>query len=199
VAVNSLQEIPARGPGRPFEKGRPGNPAAGPAAQHRAKHQAWQAAALAIREAQPSPAPHTWKSPALPIAVSARRPDYQSPISACEEIGTTPKKEGAEQAPCVVRDAPSALLTMRYVVDGFKKNPHPEEAAKRPSRRTHYADPAIRRFICRTVQKNKIGCPYVLQPNPKSLWPGSSRPSTPSSHSAAGAPRTASAARTALN
>jgi hypothetical protein len=32
--------------------------------------------------------------------------------------------------PCVVRDAPSALLTMRYSVDGIKKSPYPEEVAK---------------------------------------------------------------------
>ena len=30
MAVNSLQKQPARGPGRPFEKGRPGNPAGRP-------------------------------------------------------------------------------------------------------------------------------------------------------------------------
>jgi len=34
-----------------------------------------------------------------------------------------------------------ALLSMRYVFDGIKKCPHPEEAAKRPSRRTHSDDP----------------------------------------------------------
>src|SRR5438270_4446158 len=31
MAVNSLQKQPARGPGRPFEKGRSGNPAGRPA------------------------------------------------------------------------------------------------------------------------------------------------------------------------
>src|SRR5438876_7876158 len=35
------------------------------------------------------------------------------------------------------RRAPWALLRMRQVFDGIKKIPHPEEAAKRPSRRTH--------------------------------------------------------------
>jgi hypothetical protein len=35
------------------------------------------------------------------------------------------------------RRAPRALLSMRYFVDGIKESPHPEEAAKRPSRRTH--------------------------------------------------------------
>jgi Family of unknown function (DUF5681) len=30
MAVNSLQKQPARGPGRPFEKGRSGNPAGRP-------------------------------------------------------------------------------------------------------------------------------------------------------------------------
>src|ERR1700688_4285482 len=31
-------------------------------------------------------------------------------------------------------------------MEGIKKRPHPEEAAKRPSRRTHGADPALRRI-----------------------------------------------------
>jgi len=38
---------------------------------------------------------------------------------------------------CVLRDAPPALLSMREAFDGIKKSPHPEEAATRPSRRTH--------------------------------------------------------------
>src|SRR5207302_10407136 len=46
-------------------------------------------------------------------------------------------------ASCVLRDAPSrALLSMRYIIDRTnKKYPHPEEAAKRPSRRTHSGTP----------------------------------------------------------
>src|SRR5438132_1268986 len=35
------------------------------------------------------------------------------------------------------RRALRALLSMRKTFDGIKKAPHPEEAAKRPSRRTH--------------------------------------------------------------
>jgi hypothetical protein len=42
------------------------------------------------------------------------------------------------------RRALRAFLSMREVFDGIKKIPHPEEAAKRPSRRTHRADPANR-------------------------------------------------------
>jgi len=45
------------------------------------------------------------------------------------------QKPGAAQLPCVVRDAPSALLTMTYVIDGIEKLRHPEEAATRLSRR----------------------------------------------------------------
>jgi hypothetical protein len=41
----------------------------------------------------------------------------------------------------VLRDAPSALLSMTDVVHGINEVRHPEEAAKRPSRRTHNADP----------------------------------------------------------
>src|SRR5713101_965028 len=36
---------------------------------------------------------------------------------------------------------------MRYVVDGIGKVPHPEEAVKRPSRRTHGAHPADCQFF----------------------------------------------------
>ena len=56
------------------------------------------------------------------------------------------RRPGAARPPCVVRDAPSALLTMTYVVDSIEEPPHPEEAATRLSRRTHRADPAILQF-----------------------------------------------------
>jgi hypothetical protein len=35
------------------------------------------------------------------------------------------RKPGAVRPPCVVRDAPSALLTMTYVIDNIEKLPHP--------------------------------------------------------------------------
>ncbi len=57
------------------------------------------------------------------------------------------RRPDAARPPCVVRDAPSALLTMRYVMDSIEKPPHPEEAATRLSRRTHCADPAILQFL----------------------------------------------------
>jgi hypothetical protein len=41
----------------------------------------------------------------------------------------------------VLRDAPSALLSMTDIVHGINEVRHPEEAAKRPSRRTHNVDP----------------------------------------------------------
>ena len=41
---------------------------------------------------------------------------------------------------------------MTDVIDGIKKNPHPEEAAKRPSRRTHSGDPADRRILQKLPQ-----------------------------------------------
>jgi hypothetical protein len=43
---------------------------------------------------------------------------------------------------------------MRYIFDGIKKCPHPEEAAQRLSRRTHCADPAARQFF----HKLRGGC-----------------------------------------
>jgi hypothetical protein len=46
----------------------------------------------------------------------------------------------------VLRDAPLALLSMTDIVHGINEVRHPEEAAKRPSRRTHNADPANPRF-----------------------------------------------------
>jgi hypothetical protein len=45
------------------------------------------------------------------------------------------------------RRALQALLRMRSVVYGINGIPHPEEAAERPSRRTHNADPADRQFL----------------------------------------------------
>src|SRR6266446_8478436 len=56
-------------------------------------------------------------------------------LRACEGIG------------CIAAVRPSrcalqALLRMRYIFDGIKKIPHPEEAAERPSRRTHRVCPA---------------------------------------------------------
>src|SRR5258708_16574054 len=41
----------------------------------------------------------------------------------------------------VLRDAPSALLSMTDIVHGISEVRPPEEAAKRPSRRTHNVDP----------------------------------------------------------
>jgi hypothetical protein len=38
------------------------------------------------------------------------------------------RKPGAARPPCVVRDAPSALLTMTYVVDNIEKLPQPRPA-----------------------------------------------------------------------
>jgi hypothetical protein len=32
---------------------------------------------------------------------------------------------------------------MRWIFDGIKNAPHPEEAAQRPSRRTHDVDPML--------------------------------------------------------
>jgi hypothetical protein len=51
----------------------------------------------------------------------------------------------AAPIPCVLRDAPcGALLSMTDVANGIKKVRHPEEAATRPSRRTHDTDPINR-------------------------------------------------------
>src|SRR5579859_8195559 len=44
-------------------------------------------------------------------------------------------------------DGAARLRRMRRFYDGIKKKPHPEEAAKRLSRRTHGAGPGIRRVL----------------------------------------------------
>ena len=62
---------------------------------------------------------------------------------------------------------------MRYVVDGIGKVPRPEEAVKRPSRRTHGAHPADRQFL-HTLEsgndeeaaniRNFVGSPVRFEP-----------------------------------
>jgi hypothetical protein len=62
---------------------------------------------------------------------------------ACEEIEM-------QTASTVVRPSRRplcGLLRMRYAFDGIKKTPHPEEAAKQLSRRTHCANPADLQFF----------------------------------------------------
>src|SRR5713101_8967784 len=54
---------------------------------------------------------------------------------------------------------------MRYVVDGIGKVPHPEEAVKRPSRRTHGAHPADRQFVHRLFRGDDA--------RPADIWEGS--------------------------
>src|SRR5437763_4625546 len=63
---------------------------------------------------------------------------------------------------CVLRDAPSGvLLRMTEASDGIKKIRHPEEAAERPSRRTHRAPPRAPRVI--KLPKTAEGA--ILTPN----------------------------------
>ena len=56
---------------------------------------------------------------------------------ACEGIGLE-TKPGAARMPCVVRYAPSALLTMTYIIDSIEKLPHPRpapgQALRKPQR-----------------------------------------------------------------
>ncbi len=58
-------------------------------------------------------------------------------LRACEGIGLE-TKAGCGRPPCVVRDAPSALLTMTYVIDSIEKPPHPRpapgQALRKPQR-----------------------------------------------------------------
>src|SRR3981189_3508352 len=58
------------------------------------------------------------------------------------EVSYTRRVAGCTRTVRASRRALRALLSMRDTIDGIKKIPHPEEAAKRPSRRTHRADPA---------------------------------------------------------
>jgi hypothetical protein len=53
-------------------------------------------------------------------------------------------KMSCNEAVRASRRARWALLSMRQYFDGIKKIPHPEEAAKQLSRRTHAADPVNR-------------------------------------------------------
>lgn len=46
---------------------------------------------------------------------------------------------------------------MREAFDGIKKIPHPEEAAKQLSRRTHAADPAQSQFLTRSFARDDEG------------------------------------------
>ncbi|MGH7248984.1 MAG: hypothetical protein ACREH9_12855, partial [Pseudomonadota bacterium] len=39
----------------------------------------------------------------------------------CEGVDPRSGKQGIARTPCVVRDAPSALLTMRHIIDGIEK------------------------------------------------------------------------------
>ena len=61
-------------------------------------------------------------------------------VPACERVKelVSKRKRGAARPPCVVRDAPSALLTMTYVNDNIEKLPHPRpapgQALKKPQR-----------------------------------------------------------------
>jgi hypothetical protein len=62
-----------------------------------------------------------------------------------------PREGGCQEIGCIAavrasRRALRVLLSMREASDGIKKIPHPEEAAKQLSRRTHGADPADREF-----------------------------------------------------
>ena len=78
------------------------------------------------------------------------------------------------------RRALQALLRMRYVFDGIKKIPHPEEAVERPSRRTHRACPAQFQFFHRLGGRDRPrtwipagACPRAGQrPDP---WAGMTR------------------------
>ena len=77
------------------------------------------------------------------------------------------RKPGAARPPCVVRDAPSALLTMTYVIDSIEKPPHPRpapgQALRKPQRgclegRTVPTQPS---FNSRTRPKSGVQAPLV--------------------------------------
>src|SRR6266568_9640363 len=67
-------------------------------------------------------------------AAIAPRPNIRTEgawgILALRLEGEDPQGGPLHRVYCVLRDAPSALLRMRYFVDGIKKVPHPEEPAK---------------------------------------------------------------------
>ena len=69
--------------------------------------------------------------------------DEEDGAAACGFIAGLLARLGSHLASAsrVLRDAPSALLSMTDNVHGINEVRHPEEAAKRPSRRTHGIDP----------------------------------------------------------
>jgi hypothetical protein len=74
------------------------------------------------------------------------------------------RRKGGNEAGRASRRALWALLSMRKA-DGIEKIPHPEEAAKRPSRRTHGADPANRRFPDSLLRRDDRRASQHLVPN----------------------------------
>src|SRR5436305_1352059 len=69
--------------------------------------------------------------------------DEEDGAAACGFIAGLLARLGSHLASAsrVLRDAPSALLSMTDNVHGINEVRHPEEAARRPSRRTHNVDP----------------------------------------------------------
>jgi hypothetical protein len=108
----------------------------------------WRDGGEAARERDlPNAAATRWRIAALP----SQPIPVPSPIfvvrhpreRACETI---PEALAAPRS-CVLRDAPSALLGMRSPIDNDEKTLHPEEAAKRLSRRTHRTGPSYLQFL----------------------------------------------------
>jgi hypothetical protein len=77
-------------------------------------------------------------------------------LRGCQEIVRRAKDWLQRGGACFETRPFWALLSLRYSFDGTKKTPHPEEAAKRPSRRTYNADPNIRRFPDSLLRRDDI-------------------------------------------
>src|SRR5215468_6309564 len=75
------------------------------------------------------------------------------------------RRENADGRIAIVRPSRRVLrelLRMRKAEDGTKIIPHPEEAAKRPSRRTHDWNPALRRFAHSFGSRNPQTRPVIM-------------------------------------
>jgi hypothetical protein len=72
-----------------------------------------------------------------------------------QEIGCIATVRASIRARC-------APLGIRKTFDGSEKIPHPEEAAKWPSRRTHCVNPADRRFLYPRDTRNSAAVHRII-------------------------------------
>jgi hypothetical protein len=89
-----------------------------------------------------------WLAPLGYVKFRFAEDDSAFVIPAKEDVRklTEAAKEELRRGCACFETHPLGAPQHEVVLCGIKKIPHPEEAAKRPSRRTHSADPGNRRF-----------------------------------------------------